>query len=112
MTTIEKGQVMTANRLRDGDAVFLSRSGNWDLSIDAATLAQETQATAALELRAKQDEKDNLVTGAYLFEAERVDGKIRATHMRERMRTLGPTVRLDLGKQAEGTAGTFAAVEG
>jgi hypothetical protein len=43
-----------------------------------------------------------------LFDAERVGGKIRALHMRERIRTLGPTVRLDLGKQAEGTAGTFA----
>jgi hypothetical protein len=28
------------------------------------------------------------------------------------MRTLGPTVRLDLGKQADGTAGAFAAAEG
>jgi hypothetical protein len=47
-----------------------------------------------------------------LFDAERVDGKIRALHMRERIRTLGPTVRLDLGKQAEGTSGAFAFKEG
>ena len=44
--------------------------------------------------------------------AERRAGAIRAAHIRERMRTLGPTVRPDLGKQAEGTAGTFAAPEG
>ncbi len=56
----------------------------------------------------KLDVKATLVTGTYLFDAERVDGKIRAVHMRERIRTLGPTVRLDLGKQAEGTAGAFA----
>jgi Protein of unknown function (DUF2849) len=111
MSNLEKGQVMTANRLRDGDVVFLTRSGDWALAIDNAVLAQEPQAVAALETRAKADEKATLVTGAYLFDAERVDGKIRASHIRERIRTLGPSVRVDLGKQAEGTAGTFAAVD-
>lgn len=111
MTTTEKGQVMTANRLRDGDVVFLTRSDEWALAIDNAVLAQEPLAVAALEARAKTDEKATLVTGSYLFDAERVDGKIRASHIRERIRAQGPTVRLDLGKQAEGTAGNFAAVE-
>lgn len=111
MTTTEKGQVMTANRLRDGDVVFLTRSGEWALAIDNAVLAQEPQAVAALETRAKADEKATLVTGSYLFDAERVNGKIKASHIRERIRAQGPTVRLDLGKQAEGTAGSFAAVE-
>jgi Protein of unknown function (DUF2849) len=108
MSEIEKGQVMTANRLRDGEVVFLTRSGVWNEKIDEAVLALEPQATAALEARAAQDVKSTLVTGTYLFDAERIDGRIRATHMRERIRTLGPTVRLDLGKQAEGTSGAFA----
>ena len=112
MSTIEKGQVMTANRLRDGDVVFLNRTGKWELAIDQAVLAQEPQAVAALEARAKADELSTLVTGSYLFDAERRDGKIRASHIRERIRAQGPTVRIDLGKQAEGTAGSFAAVEG
>ncbi len=111
MSTHEKGQVMTANRLRDGDVVFLTRAGTWDLSIDNAVLALEPQAAAALEARAKIDEKATLVTGAYLFDAERVDGNIKASHIRERIRARGPTVREDLGKQAEGTASAFAAVD-
>ncbi len=111
MNTVEKGQVMTANRLRDGDVVFLTRTGTWELAIDEAVLALEPQAVAALEARAASDVQANLVTGQYLFDAERVDGKIRALHIRERIRTLGPTVRLDHGKQADGTAGAFAAVE-
>jgi Protein of unknown function (DUF2849) len=111
MTTSEKGQVMTANRLRDGEVVFLTRSGDWAVAIDNAVLAQEPQAVTALEARAKADEKATLVTGSYLFDAERIDGKIKASHIRERIRAQGPTVRLDLGKQAEGTAGSFAAVE-
>jgi Protein of unknown function (DUF2849) len=112
MSVIEKGQVMTANRLRDGEVVFLTRAGVWSERIDEAVLAQEPQSVAALESRAANDVGATIITGQYLFEAERVDGKIRALHMRERIRTLGPTVRSDLGKQAEGTAGAFAAVEG
>ena len=52
----------------------------------------------------------NLVTGPYLFDAERRDGRVRALHIRERIRTLGPSVRADLGKQAEGQGGAFPAV--
>ncbi len=111
MSDVEKGQVMTANRLRDGEVVFLTRSGEWSELIDEAVLAQEPLAVSALELRAGEAVKATLVAGQYLFDAERVGGKIRATHIRERIRTLGPTVRLDLGKQAEGKAGAFAAVE-
>jgi len=107
MSSEEKGQVMTANRLRDGDVVFLTRSGVWSEKVDDAVLALEPQALAALEARAADDVKANLVTGQYLFEATRVGGKIRADHMRERIRTLGPTIRTDLGKQANGTAGAF-----
>jgi Protein of unknown function (DUF2849) len=111
MSTIEKGQVMTANRLRDGEVVFLTRSGEWSMAIDNAVLAQEPQAVSALETRAADDARKTLVTGQYLFDAQRVDGLIKASHIRERIRAQGPTVRLDLGKQAEGTAGHFAAVE-
>ncbi len=111
MNKVEKGQVMTANRLRDGAVVFLTRSGEWNERIDEAVLAMEPQAVAGIEARAKLASDANIITGHYLFDAERVDGKIKASHIRERIRTLGPTIRLDLGKQAEGTAGEFAAVD-
>ena len=112
MSTAEKGQFITANRLRDGIAVFLTRSGHWSEVVDDAALAQEPQAIAALEARARDDEKATLVTGSYLVDGERREGRVRAAHIRERMRAQGPTVRLDLGKQAEGKAGGFAAPEG
>ena len=112
MTDREKGQLVTANRLRDGIVVFLTRAGEWSEVIDDAVLAQEPQAAAALEARAREDERATLVTGPYLVDAERRAGRVRADHIRERMRALGPTVRLDLGKQAEGKGAGFAAPEG
>ena len=110
MSISETGQVLTANRLRDGAVVFYSRSGQWSLNIDDAALAAEPQAAKALEGRGRDAESATLVTGAYLFAAERDDGRVRALHIRERIRALGPTVRPDLGKQSEGVGGAFPAV--
>lgn len=109
MTALEEGQVMTANRLRDGAVVFLDQEGRWSEKIDEAALAHDPQAAAAFELRADADVKSTEITGPYLFDAERIGGRIRPLHIRERIRTLGPTVRFDLGKQAEGTGGAFPA---
>ena len=103
----EKGQVLTANRLRDGEVVFLTRAGTWSENIDEAALAIEKEAAAGLEAQGAKAVAATLVTGAYLFDAERKDGHMRALHIR----ALGPTVRMDLGKQAEGTAGAFAALD-
>ena len=111
MSDIEKGQALTANRLADGEVVFLTRLGLWSLLVDEAALAQEPDAVKALEARGREAEAANIVTGSYLFEAERRDGNVRASHIRERIRTLGPTIRLDLGKQAQGSGGRFAAVD-
>ena len=80
MSSPEKGQILTANRLRDGEVVFLTHNGQWSENIDAAVLAVEPQAAAALESRGKADEKANLVTGTYLFAAERIEGHVRASH--------------------------------
>ena len=111
MMSEKKGQVMTANRLKDGEVVFLTRAGGWSEKIDEAALAFEPSVVAALEASASEAEQANVVTGQYLFNATRIDAKIRADHIRERIRSLGPTVRLDLGKQADGTAGNFEPVE-
>ena len=106
----ETGQVLTANRLRDGEVVFLTRSGQWSLTIDEAAIALEPEAAKALEAHGARAVKDNIITGPYLFDAERRDGRVRALHIRERIRTLGPSVRADLGKQADGTGGAFGAI--
>lgn len=108
---MSKGQVLTANRLRDGEVVFLTSAGGWSENIDEAAIALSKEEAAAFEARGAEAVKATLVTGIYLFDAERKDGRVRALHIRERIRTLGPTVRDDLGKQATGSGGAFAAVE-
>lgn len=107
----ERGKALTANRLGDGAVVFMTRAARWSDTIDEAAVALEPESEAALEQRGKEAEARNTVTGAYLFDVERRGGHVRALHIRERIRTLGPTVRVDLGKQAEGVGGVFAAGE-
>ena len=110
MSRSETGKVLTANRLADGAVVFLTHTAQWSEAIDAAVVALEPQSASALAERGKQAEALNVVTDSYLVEVERRDGRVRPLHIRERIRTLGPTVRDDLGKQAEGKGGGFAAI--
>ena len=86
------GHVLTANRLSDGLVVFLTPANTWSEQIDEAVLAQEPLANAGLEKRGQEFEAANLVTGAYLVEAERSEGAITPIHVRERIRASGPTV--------------------
>ena len=98
-------QVLTANLLRDGLVVFMTDGAAWSPWIEDAAIA--TSKDAALELDAKGSiaAKANLVVGPYLIDVVDEQGRPRAALLREHLRTLGPTVRTDLGKQAERTAG-------
>lgn len=104
MTDMEKvkeiRQVMTANRLRDGLVVFLGEGDAWTPWINEAVVARSKDAAARLEARGAEAAKTNLVVGPYLVDVVEDGGRLRAAHIREHLRTLGPSVRTDLGKQA------------
>jgi siroheme synthase-like protein len=90
--TSEPGKVVTANRLSDGAVVFLTRAAVWSEYIDNAVVAVEPQAAAALGEHGKRAEAANHVTGSYVIDVERRDGRVLPVHIRERIRALGPTV--------------------
>ena len=91
--------VMTANRLADGEVVFLAARG-WVEEIDRATLATTEEQVKALDALGRQAMAVNEVVDAYLVEVVQEGGRIRPLKLREYLRTLGPSVRTDLGKQA------------
>jgi hypothetical protein len=91
--------VMTANRLRDGEVVFLG-AGGWVEHIDQATVAVTPEDAKALDALGQQAVAVNEVIDAYLIEVALAEGRIRPLKLREYLRTLGPSVRQDLGKQA------------
>lgn len=95
-------QAVTANRLLDGVVVYLTPANDWSESLQGAEVAEGQEAAEALLARGQLFfEPQNLVLDVYLFEVERNDTGIRAASVREVIRQAGPTVRADLGKQAE-----------
>jgi hypothetical protein len=92
-------QALTANLLADGDVAFWSR-GRWMARFEEAELFEDRDAAAsALELARGQP---TIVVEPYLIDVERVDGLAVPASYRERVRALGPGVRPELGKQAQG----------
>jgi len=102
-------KVLTANRVDDGQVVFFASDHSWTLDISHALIAESDPTRELLEQQLRLSDAGTEVTDIYLFDIERVAGAIRPVHIRERIRTLGPTVRGDLGKQANGQGGIFAA---
>jgi hypothetical protein len=89
-------QVLTANRLSDGEVVYLASDGAWVEDLHTAQVVSGTEGDAALAT-GQQDERDQKVVHAYLFD---ITPDRRPVKMREIIRAAGPTVRTDLGKQA------------
>ena len=85
-------QVITANRLRDGLIVYLTRDGSvtgWTENINHAHIVDEGEIDSLLD-RAKQYEADNVVVGVYPVE---IAGSRDPLTARERIRANGPSIR-------------------
>lgn len=92
-------QVVTGNDLMDGDVIYLTDAGDWTREHAEAALARSREQAAAL--LAEAEGQSARVVGPYLADAELdAAGRPRPIHYRERLRTLGPSNRPDLGRQA------------
>jgi hypothetical protein len=94
-------QMLTANRLRDGDVVYW-RAGGWVEAFGQGDVfAADADAEAAL-VAAKEFVAGNVVVNPYLFDVRAEAAGVVPMKEREIIRAAGPTVRHDLGKQARG----------
>jgi Protein of unknown function (DUF2849) len=93
-------KVLTANRLSDGIAVWYARSGQWVEHVEDAWGAAAPEAVSALEEIAADTLAKAQHCDVNLIDAEETESGLRPLRLRERIRAQGPTVRLDLGKQA------------
>ena len=100
MARIKYPKILTASDLKQGDVIFFTGTG-WSRHHLDAKPAQTDAEIAALEAQAKADVAANRILDVQIIDvALRQDGKPEPIHYREKMRTLGPSVRRDLGKQA------------
>ncbi len=97
-------EIITANRLIDGVVVFQDAASGWAEDFACAAIYDTADATkAGLEV-AKQAEAADIVVEPYAIVVEFRNGHYAPKALREAIRATGPTVRLDLGKQALGQA--------
>lgn len=101
--------ILLANDLLDGDVVFAFIDGAaplaWTRDPALALVAADDAAAEKLEAFAAAELRGNKVVDAYLVDVAIESGSPVPRHFRERFKTLGPSNRPDLGKQAgEGIA--------
>jgi hypothetical protein len=94
-------QMLTANRLVDGDVLYW-KNGEWVLAIRDGDVFADPKAADAALAAAQKNVTDNTVVNPYLFDVKTDAKGIHPVKEREIIRAAGPTVRDDLGKQASG----------
>ena len=91
-------KIVTANRLREGDVVYLTADDRWsDLHQEAELIDDEAHAQMRL-LHANAQRL--LIVGAYLADARSGPNGPEPVHFREAFRTRGPS-NYHHGKQAD-----------
>jgi hypothetical protein len=93
-------KVLTANRLGDGIAVWLGRDRTWVEQVEDAWATSSPEDVATLEALAADVIKAERHNDVTLIDVEETPSGPRPLKLRELIRARGPTIRLDLGKQA------------
>lgn len=88
-------QVLTANLLHDGIAVFLGRGGIWAPGLENAQPAYSDGEIAQLEAQGDQASEANLIVDPYLIEVETTGSVLEPVAFRERMRARGSSDDLE-----------------
>lgn len=93
-------QALTANRLHDGEVVYLTKDRNWSTDFADAEIAETAETAKELLAFGVSACEEGGFLDAYLFDIKRNGKNIQPIKVREIIRAKGPTVRTDLGKQA------------
>ena len=88
---LKRSSILTGNDLKTGAVIWWTGEG-WSINVDESADAGE-QADAILA----QEEAARRVNASYAIDGEKdPTGCVRPAHIKERIRALGPTVRMDL----------------
>lgn len=95
--------ILTGNDLANGDVIWWTGNG-WSRHVEEAVdVGEKGEQILQTESAARR------VNSGYQIEGERdQDGRVRPAHIKDRIRAVGPTVRLDLGiKPSDPNAGNW-----
>ena len=91
-------KLLTANRLDDGTAVWFGAEGRWTGDFSAAHPVSDV---APLEAEAARAVQSGTLCDLAVIDIVQTPRGPEPARLRERIRANGPTVRPDLGKQAD-----------
>lgn len=90
-------KILTGNDLKSGDVIWWTGS-DWSRRVeDAKDVGDEGSRVLAVEEAARR------VNASYIVEAEMTPEGPRPNHIKDRVRALGPTVRMDLSLKPNDT---------
>jgi hypothetical protein len=92
-------KILTANQLRSGEVLYW-KTGRWVESLVEAEIFTDEAAAEAALAQAQISVTANRVVTPYLFEIRQDKGGVHPVKEREIIRSLGPSIRSDTGKQA------------
>lgn len=97
---------ITANRLDNGEVVYFDAQKNWQSDIARAAVLDGADALDALMIEALSSRFSQTVVDVYAFAVDDpanhdANTPVHPLSVREIIRAAGPTIRLDLGKQAD-----------
>lgn len=92
-------QMLTANRLRDGEVLYRKGDG-WVLALAQGDVFADAASADAALAAAQAETVRNEFVAPYLFDVREVNGQVKPVKEREIIRAAGPTVHPHTGKQA------------
>jgi hypothetical protein len=92
--------VVTANRLGNGEVVYLTEDGRWSVSLQDSRVVVDDEAKTLL-VSVEQPNEELWVIDPYLMKIHAAGSAIEPLGQRETIRARGPTTHLHFGKQAE-----------
>jgi hypothetical protein len=88
-------QIVTANRLIDGEVVFRAADGAWVRDVNGAGVLADKAAAEAAHAAALADMDAAIVVDVAVIDVTVEAGRIVPVRLRERIRAYGPTVKSD-----------------
>lgn len=90
-------KILTANRLRNGETLYYTAAGAWSPYVTEARVATTAEDIEALTKIGAAEYAANVVIDVAVVDAD-PSSEVKPAHIREIIRSTGPTVRLDLNK--------------
>ena len=87
-------QIVTANDLRSGDAVYLTATAGWTRRIGEAAVVANVEAGTALLAEAEAQAKKNIVVAPYLIPVDASVTPPKPIQYREILRAEGPSTEI------------------